>query len=48
MKEFFQKGDVLLLVLCIVASLMGLALIYSATRWNANLHDNAMKQALFL
>ena len=47
-KEFFQKGDVLLLVLCIVASLMGLVLIYSATRWSENLHDSAMKQAVFL
>ena len=47
-KEFFQKGDVLLLVLCIVASLMGLALVYSATRWNVDLHRSAMKQAFFL
>ena len=48
LKEFFQKGDVLLLVLCIIASLMGLVLIYSATQWKETLHDNAMKQAIFL
>ena len=47
-KEFFQKGDVLLLVLCIVASLMGLALIYSATQWKETLQNSAMKQAFFL
>ena len=47
-KDFFQKGDVLLLVLCIVASLMGLALIYSATQWKENLHNSAIKQAFFL
>ena len=33
LKEFFHKGDVVLLVLCIIASLMGLVLIYSATQY---------------
>ena len=33
MTEFFRKGDVLLLCLCTGASLYGIALIYSATRW---------------
>ena len=47
-KEFFQKGDVLLLALCIIASLMGLALIYSATQWKESLQNSAMKQAFFL
>ena len=47
-REFFQKGDVLLLVLCIIASLMGLALIYSATQWKESLQNSAMKQAIFL
>ena len=47
-REFFQKGDVLLLALCIVASLMGLVLIYSATQWKESLQNSAMKQALFL
>ncbi len=32
-REFFRKGDVLLLLLCLVASLFGLVLIYSATRY---------------
>ena len=33
LREFRQKGDMLLLSLCTVASLYGIALIYSATRW---------------
>lgn len=48
LKEFFKKGDVLLLALCIVASLMGLVLIYSATRYNFNLQTSFEKQAIFL
>lgn len=48
LREFFKKGDVFLLFLCIVASLMGLALIYSATRYDRDLADSAQKQALFL
>ena len=32
-KEFFRKGDLLLLSLCLAASGFGLVLIYSATRW---------------
>ena len=47
-KEFLQKGDAVLLALCIVASLMGLALIYSATQWQESLHSSAIKQAVFL
>ena len=31
--EFYHKGDMLLLTLCTAASLYGIALIYSATRW---------------
>ena len=34
-REFFKKGDVLLLFLCLTASGYGLALIYSATRYLA-------------
>ena len=34
LREFFRKGDVVLLVLCLAASLFGLVLIFSATRWN--------------
>ena len=48
LREFFKKGDVLLLALCVVASLMGLALIYSATRYDPDLADSAKKQAMFL
>lgn len=32
-KEFFKKGDVILLGLCLATSTFGLALIYSATRY---------------
>lgn len=31
--EFYHKGDMLLLTLCTAASLYGIVLIYSATRW---------------
>lgn len=48
LKEFFKKGDVVLLVLCVVASLMGIALIYSATQYSDKLHDYAFKQFQFL
>lgn len=33
MREFFHKGDMLLLSLCVAASIYGLVLIYSATRY---------------
>ena len=32
-REFFKKGDVILLGLCLAASFFGLALIYSATQY---------------
>ena len=32
-KDFFKKGDVILLGLCLAASAFGLALIYSATQY---------------
>ena len=35
-REFFRKGDLLLLILCTASSLFGLALIFSATRYNGN------------
>lgn len=47
-RDFFKKGDVLLLVLCIMTSLVGLVLIYSATRYDEDLWDNVAKQALFI
>ena len=48
LKDFFKKGDVVLLLLCVLASLMGLALIYSATRYDPDLHNYAIKQAQFI
>jgi len=48
LKEFFKKGDVVLLLLCILASLMGLVLIYSATRYREGLWNCAAKQAFFI
>lgn len=48
LKEFFKKGDVVLLGLCILASIMGLVLIYSATRYMDSLHSFPEKQALFI
>ncbi len=45
LKEFFRKGDLLLLSLCIIASCFGLALIYSATRWTGS-DRNVMVQAI--
>ena len=35
LNEFFHKGDVVLLGLCVAASLYGIVLIHSATRWSA-------------
>lgn len=48
LREFFKKGDVVLLGLCILASLMGLVLIYSATRYMDSLHSFPRRQAMFL
>ena len=48
LREFYNKGDVFLLLLCIIASLMGLMLIYSATRYKPELHKSFLKQAVFV
>lgn len=48
LREFFRKGDVLLLGLCLLASAVGLLLIYSATRYDPDLQGNVTKQALFI
>lgn len=48
MRTFFRKGDVLLLVLCLIASLCGLVLIYSATRYSQELEWDFLKQAMFI
>ena len=34
LEEFWKKGDMFLLSLCLLASGFGVMLIYSATRWN--------------
>ena len=44
LREFFHKGDILLLVLCTGASLYGLVLIYSATRYIGG-YRNVLVQA---
>ena len=36
LQEFWKKGDKLLLLLCLLASVYGVALIFSATRYNGN------------
>lgn len=52
LRDFFRKGDMVLLVLCLTASLFGLVLIYSATRssvyYKPSLLSCASKQAMFL
>lgn len=48
MRTFFHKGDMVLLALCLIASGFGLALIYSATRYNPALNSCALKQAIFI
>lgn len=48
LRTFFRKGDVVLLSLCLIASGFGLVLIYSATRYDAALDSNVLKQALFI
>ena len=35
-REFFKKGDLVLLALCLLSSGYGLLLIFSATRYNGN------------
>ena len=47
-KDFLKKGDVVLLFLCLMASAMGLVLIYSATRYTEARYDDVFKQALFI
>jgi len=47
-RTFFKKGDMILLVLCIIASTAGLVLIYSATRYNTQYSSFVYKQAVFI
>ena len=48
LREFFRRGDLFLLALCLIASFFGLVLIYSSTRYDPALRTCAVKQALFL
>lgn len=48
LRTFFRKGDVVLLILCLIASSFGLALIYSATRYDSALDKCVIKQAIFI
>ena len=47
LREFFRKGDVLLLALCVAASAVGLILIYSATNY-LETTSYVIKQIAFL
>lgn len=47
LREFFRKGDVVLLALCLMASAAGLLLIYSATNY-LNTSSYVIKQAAFI
>ena len=48
LRNFWRKGDVVLLFLCLIASAFGLVLIFSATRYDIALHNNVFKQAIFI
>ena len=48
LRTFFRKGDALLLTLCLIASAFGLVLIYSATRYDQDLHLDFIKQIFFI
>ena len=43
LQEFLKKGDILLLSLCLLASGFGVALIFSATRYNENNKEVAVQ-----
>lgn len=45
LREFFKKGDLVLLSLCLCASSFGIMMIYSATRWEGS-DRGVMVQAL--
>lgn len=47
-RTFFRKGDVFLLVFCLITSMCGLILIYSATRYDQELWGDFAKQAIFI
>lgn len=45
-KNFFKQADIFLLSLCIITSIYGLILVYSATRFKSTYHSLPMKQAI--
>ena len=45
-RDAFFQADHLLLALCVAVNLFGIALIYSATRYDASLHSYPVKQAI--
>lgn len=45
-RDAFVQADHILLALCVTINLMGIALIYSATRYDATLHSYPAKQAI--
>lgn len=46
--EFRRRGDPVLLLLCVLASLFGIALIYSATRWTGGYRSVAVQSGALL
>lgn len=48
LKEFFKKGDLVLLTLCLIASAISLVLVFSATRWTPKREGDFTKQAVFI
>lgn len=47
-RDYIRRADHVLFALCLGASLFGLALIYSATRYDPALHNYPAKQAVFI
>ena len=45
-RDALAQADHLLLALCAAVNLFGIALIYSATRYDASLHSYPVKQAI--
>ncbi|MGM9594512.1 MAG: FtsW/RodA/SpoVE family cell cycle protein [Candidatus Onthomonas sp.] len=46
LRDAFVQADHILLALCVAVNLFGIALIYSATRYDASLHSYPVKQAI--
>ena len=48
LKEFRRRGDPVLLAMCVAASLFGIALIYSATRWTGGYRSVVVQSVALL